>query len=181
MDRATARAVTLAWSDDRRGWGALCLLVVFVAHALRYGLTQTMNAHVYADGAYSWIFARSLAFDGDIELTNDYALCGDSFNVGIDEGGHRPANPFYFGPATIFAPVLFLLRHVVPLAASAPESWKAGCSGRSSRTAVHCRRSPSWSRSGSRIASRGVGIRSAWRQSPCSSSDWPHHSTCSAR
>jgi hypothetical protein len=80
------------------------------------------------DGQYSWIFARSLAFDGDLDLANDYALCGDPWKKGTDEGAGRPANPFYFGPGLVHAPVLFVLRKTMVLR-DAPPSWRAGCDG----------------------------------------------------
>ena len=123
--RALRRA---AWGEDRRGWGTAALLLVLVAHAVRYG-TISRAGIPYADGAYSWLFARSLAFDGDLDFTNDYALCGDPFDVGVDEGAGRPANPFYFGPALFLTPLLWIIRHVVRLPAGASEEWRAGCTG----------------------------------------------------
>jgi hypothetical protein len=87
------------------------------------------DAHTYGDGYYTWIFVRSLAFDGDVDLTNDYAICGDPWSLGADEGGHRPANPFYVGPAVFLSPVLFVVRKLVPLAADASAQWRNGCSG----------------------------------------------------
>jgi hypothetical protein len=65
---------------------------------------------VHGDGFYSWIFAHSLAFDGDVDLANDYALCGDPWGKGVDEGTGHLANPFYFGPALVWAPLLRLAR-----------------------------------------------------------------------
>lgn len=66
-----------------------------------------------ADGLYSWAYARSLAFDGDIDFKNDYALCGDPFRIGVDRGTGHPDNIFYFGPAAVWVPVLGLLRLVL--------------------------------------------------------------------
>ena len=88
------------------------------------------GGQVAGDGHYSWVMARSLAFDGDLQLGNDYALCGDPWHQGIDQGGGRPANGFYVGPALVWAPVLALVRAVVPLPADAPAAWRAGCAGR---------------------------------------------------
>lgn len=84
---------------------------------------------VGGDGFYSWIFARSLAFDNDLHLANDYAVCGDPWHVGLDEGGGRPANPFYLGPALLWTPVLKLARALVTLPADAPPRYLAGCDG----------------------------------------------------
>ncbi|MBX3190987.1 MAG: hypothetical protein KF819_28585, partial [Labilithrix sp.] len=66
--------------------------------------------HPSGDGYYSWVFARSIAFDGDLRFENDYALCGDPFGVGVDRGAGRPDNFFYAGPAIFWAPALFVVR-----------------------------------------------------------------------
>ncbi len=84
---------------------------------------------VHGDAHYSWIIARSLVFDRDLHFANDYALCGDPWHVGVDEGGGRPANPFYLGPALLWAPLLAVLRAVVPVATGASASLAAGCFG----------------------------------------------------
>lgn len=76
------------------------------------------NAHSPgSDGAYSWLWARSTVFDGDIDFANDYELCGDPLRQGIDRGTGRLDNPFYLGPALFWAPLLAILRaflHVSP-------------------------------------------------------------------
>ncbi len=84
---------------------------------------------VGSDGFYSWMFARSLAFDGDIHFANDYAVCGDPFHLGVDEGGGRPANPFYFGPALIWTPAVWLARHLIHFGPHASAAERAGCYG----------------------------------------------------
>ena len=71
-----------------------------------YRFVTATGGRIGGDGFYSWIFARSIALDGDMHFANDYALCGDPWHVGADEGGHRPANPFYVGMSLIWAPVL---------------------------------------------------------------------------
>ncbi|WP_394842165.1 glycosyltransferase family 39 protein [Pendulispora brunnea] len=116
-----------SYRNDKR-YGLLAVFVVFIAHAWRY-FANAQTSQVYGDGFYSWIFVRSLAFDGDLDFTNDYAACGDPWHVGVDEGGGRPANPFYFGPAALLAPVLFIARHLVRLPADAPASWRSACGG----------------------------------------------------
>ncbi|WP_394834322.1 glycosyltransferase family 39 protein [Pendulispora rubella] len=115
------------YRDDKR-FGLLAVFIVFVAHAWRYFASEVAG-QVHGDGFYSWIFVRSLAFDGDLDFSNDYAACGDPWGMGVDEGGGRPANPFYFGPAVLLAPVLFIVRHVIRLPAGAPASWHSGCTG----------------------------------------------------
>lgn len=118
-----------AYPEDTRGVGALAIFVVLLAHAIRYASFQITDAHTYADGYYTWIFARSLAFDGDLDLTNDYRMCGDPWHLGGEMGGHRPANPFYFGPALFLGPLLFVLKLIVRMAPTAPAAWREGCSG----------------------------------------------------
>lgn len=122
---ATLRSL-LARHRERLVVGAVFVALgwYYVARYLEHGDTV-----VRADGHYSWIFARSLAFDGDLKLDNDYALCGDPWHAGADEGGGRPANPFYLGPALIWAPWLRALRVLAPIAASAPPAFRAGCAG----------------------------------------------------
>jgi hypothetical protein len=126
FSRLLRRAV---WPHDRRPWGWLVMGVIFFAYTFRYVAAQGRDAQPYADGHYTWIYARSLAYDFDIHLANDYALCGDPFKLGIDEGGGRPANPFYFGPALLLAPVLWIVKTLVHLEPGATAQRMGGCSG----------------------------------------------------
>lgn len=113
-------------------------------HASRWGVVVTLASYAlflwmfstgpYArnagsDGYYTWLFARSIAYDHDIDFTNDYALCGDPAAKGILRGTHHPDNPFYIGPSITWVPVLSVVRHVVPLPADAPEQEKLACYG----------------------------------------------------
>ena len=92
LDAAVRWLRHAAWGKDRRGWGTAALLIVLGAHAFRHLTWMGKDGHTYSDGYYSWLFARSLAFDFDIDLTNDYALCGDPFRLGVDEAcGGRSA------------------------------------------------------------------------------------------
>lgn len=92
-------------------------------------LVDGSGFHPSGDGFYSWIYARSLAFDGDIHFANDYALCGDPFHHGFDRGGGRPDNPFYVGPAVFWTPVLFVLRLVGRIFQSADAVAASSCTG----------------------------------------------------
>ena len=85
--------------------------------------------HPSGDGYYSWVFARSLVFDGDVDFGNDYALCGDPFRVGVDRGSGHPDNPFYAGPAAFWMVPLGLLRLVFTIAAGAARAESASCAG----------------------------------------------------
>lgn len=107
---------------------SFAMLVVLIAYGMQYARTQRFHNAPHGDGFFSWMYATSLAYDGDIELTNDYRICGRPELV-VDQGGGRPANPFYFGPAMIWAPILLVVRLLVRLPATAPAAWKHACSG----------------------------------------------------
>lgn len=118
---AARRPAVLTWSRALLGTTWLAFLILYAAD--RSGATPS------GDGYYSWIYARSLAFDGDLHFANDYAICGDPFALGVDRGGGRPDNPFYVGPALFWTPALFLFRHLVPRVLLTSEIERAGCSG----------------------------------------------------
>jgi hypothetical protein len=89
-----------------------------------------------ADGHYAYLYARSLAFDHDVELTNDYAVCGDPWKQGIDRGSGHPDNQGYLGPSVLWVPLLTVARVVVPLPPDAPPEIRAGCRGALARFAL---------------------------------------------
>jgi hypothetical protein len=80
-----------------------------------------------SDGHYSYLYARSLAFDGDIDFRNDYRLCGDPFRLGGDRGSGRPDNIFYAGPAIFWTPVLLLMRAVGVEGDGCGPPWTVAC------------------------------------------------------
>jgi len=88
-------------------WGIAVSLLVLTATLFVYWSTPGAQVPV-ADGYYSWIFARSIAFDGDVDFANDYALCGDPWRIGIDRGTGHPDNIFYPGPTLFWVPVVWL-------------------------------------------------------------------------
>jgi len=115
-----------------RSWrrpARLAILLVFAMHLLRYIAYVPLDYYPGGDGYYIHMFARSLAYDGDIELTNDYRVCGDPWNIGHDAGTGHPANPWYIGPALIWAPILFVLRHLPIVPDGAPAVVRFGCRG----------------------------------------------------
>jgi hypothetical protein len=74
-------------------------------------LSADVMAHVQGDGHYTYLWARSLAFDGDLDLTNDYALCGDPWRMLTPkEPGLRPQNTWPVGPALLWSPALLAAR-----------------------------------------------------------------------
>jgi len=99
------------WIKAQR-WGLGVTLVMLVSSLWLYACTP-ISWTPGSDGFYSWIYARSLAFDGDIDFKNDYALCGDPFRIGVDRGTGHPDNIFYSGPALVWTPLLVVLRLVL--------------------------------------------------------------------
>ncbi len=103
--------VRSAWARERYGW---IVTAVMLGLALWiYGATPGVQRPV-ADGFYSYLYARSLAFDGDVDFGNDYALCGDPFAIGVDRGTGHPDNLFYPGPALVWAVPLLVARWFAP-------------------------------------------------------------------
>jgi hypothetical protein len=119
---------------DRSGSGAERWLAAatFVVPLLAYTAIYFADGtafHPSGDGYYSWIFARSLVFGGDLDFHDDYALCGDPFDVGRDRGTGHPDNPFYVGPAVFWVPQLAVLRGVFTLLFGAARAAHASCGG----------------------------------------------------
>lgn len=121
IERALRGPVASRLVEQR--WGLFVTLGMLVASLWLYASTP-ISWTPGSDGFYSWIYARSLAFDGDLDFKNDYALCGDPFAIGIDRGTGHPDNIFYAGPALVWTPVLRILR--VVLGALPP---RASCGG----------------------------------------------------
>jgi hypothetical protein len=89
-----------------------------------------------ADGFYAFLYARSLAFDQDLDFKNDYAICGDPWKQGIDRGTGHVDNPSYPGPALFWTPLLIVARAVVHVPQDAPANVRAGCIGPLARFAL---------------------------------------------
>jgi hypothetical protein len=105
-------------------WGAGAALVYTTISLVLYGMNPAAQMPG-SDGHYSWMYARSLAYDGDLDFTNDYAVCGDPFAIGWTTPAHRPANFFYFGPAVFWTPFVWILKHF----ARGSTRVEAGCVG----------------------------------------------------
>lgn len=128
--RATVHRRALAvgaFLRDRAG-GVLAFAVTTLVCLWVYA--SDVRAHQPgSDGFYSWLWARSIAFDHDVDFANDYAVCGDPARVGVDRGTGHVDNPFYAGPALIWAPLLAVLRLVITVAPDASVAVRAGCTG----------------------------------------------------
>ncbi len=83
---------------------------------------------LHGDGFYTYIWARSLAYDFDLDLTNDYAICGDHWQMGRPaEPGLGPRNQWNPGPAVVWTPMIWLGRLVHPMAGES--RYAQGCDG----------------------------------------------------
>lgn len=111
-----------------RRLSTLAFVLPLVAYVVVYFVDGT-GFHPNGDGYYSWVFARSLVFDGDFDFRNDYALCGDPFHVALDRGGGHLDDPFYVGPAVFWVPPLALLRLVFTIGLGARSAAAASCGG----------------------------------------------------
>jgi len=106
-------------------WG---ILAAIAALGIYLALFQREHPPT-SDGYYTWLYARSLVYDHDIDFTNDYATCGDPYHRGVLRGTSHPDNPFYIGPAITWAPVLWVLRAAHHTSASVPEDIRLACRG----------------------------------------------------
>jgi hypothetical protein len=108
-------------------WG---LVVTVLTAALFIGvLAATGGRGAGSDGYYTWLWARSITFDHDIDFSNDYAICGDPAWKNLDRGtGHRD-NPFYVGPSVIWVPVLWFEKTVHRFPPTATTQERLACHG----------------------------------------------------
>lgn len=106
----TGIARGLARSPAR--WDLVAALVYAAVSLLLYA-TCLDAQRPGADGYYGWIYARSLAYDGDLDFANDYSLCGDPWAMGWTTPTHHRANVFYIGPAVFWTPAIWVLKHFV--------------------------------------------------------------------
>lgn len=88
-------------------------------------------SHVQGDGHYTYQWARSIAFDGDLDLRNDYEKCSDFWRMATPaEPGLGPRNQWPVGPAYLWAPALVAAR---ALGVAGPED---ACLGRRAEVAM---------------------------------------------
>ena len=94
-------------------WDLAAALLYAAVSLLLYSVDPASQRPA-SDGQYSWVYARSLAYDGDdLDFANDYALCGDPFAIGWTTRTLHRANIFYIGPAAFWTPVIWVLKHFV--------------------------------------------------------------------
>jgi hypothetical protein len=73
---------------------------------------------IAGDGHYLYLTARSIAFDGDVDLTNQYAAWGDRWGLGVAASDGWRLPPRELGPAILMVPGLWI-GHALDLAESA--------------------------------------------------------------
>jgi hypothetical protein len=112
--------LTAGWARGRRWLGenpdqaAIGLILALYL----VGRARSPYPAIDGDGHYTWLWARSLVFDHDIDLDNDARLCGDPWRRGLGPTGHA-LNQWPLGPALLWAPLLQLARWLLPGAAPA--------------------------------------------------------------
>ena len=116
----------IAWGRPQR-WGLIVSALALLSNLLLFGAVERKDPA--SDGHYTWLFARSLAYDGDIDFTNDYALCGDPYHHNVNRGGGHPDNPFYVGPSIFWVPVLLAERAVLRTPPGTPDNVARACRG----------------------------------------------------
>lgn len=86
---------------------------------------------IHGDGHYTYLWGRSLAFDHDLRLENDYALCGDPWELEKPVApGLGPRNVTSIGGGILWAPLLMLAKLLMPgVARNADPMIAGGCSG----------------------------------------------------
>ncbi|MCA9699055.1 MAG: hypothetical protein KC431_16145, partial [Myxococcales bacterium] len=107
----------------RRALVAAALAGLGVASMLAVAVWIDWRHSIAGDGHYVFAAARSLAFDGDLDLTNQYRLMGDRWGLGrdpCDDGWRLP--PREIGPSLLMVPGLWL-HHALNLA----PHWAPAC------------------------------------------------------
>jgi hypothetical protein len=115
-------------------WGLTVTVLTLAANLAAFATLHQKDPE--SDGKYNWIYARSLAFDHDIDFTNDYDLCGDHGKLGKERGGGHPDNPFYIGPSLFWVPAIEVARNVYHFSPNAPKERKKACDGPIAKAAL---------------------------------------------
>lgn len=98
---------------------------------------EPMNAAVHGDGYYTWLWARSIVFDRDVDFERDYQLCDDPWGLARTEQGDV-INQWNPGPSLFWIPILlFDLATHHPALDSPDPRFANGCAGPLAERAVH--------------------------------------------
>lgn len=119
---------------SKTGWLGLGLTLVALGLLVRF---NPMSSVVHGDGYYTYLWARSIVFDRNVDFADDYALCPDPW--GMADMPHGVAmNQWSPGAALFFAPILafdVLTQH--PALTSADPHVALGCIGPLAERAAH--------------------------------------------
>ncbi|MDX2022375.1 MAG: glycosyltransferase family 39 protein [Deltaproteobacteria bacterium] len=67
-------------------------------------MAHTASPYAQGDGTYYYLYLRSALFDRDLDFSNDLALLGQPFNLGISHITGRPKNFWTCGSAVFWSP-----------------------------------------------------------------------------
>ena len=97
-----AAAGLLAFARARRG----ALPVLTALFCLGMAAQLTMGARLQSDGFYYYAYLRSIAFDRDVNFTNDYRMLGlgDKTNLFVPTPTGYAQSAWTIGPAFVWAP-----------------------------------------------------------------------------
>jgi hypothetical protein len=94
----------------------------------KYSDPEQLRSHAavveaHGDGFYYYAYLRSLAFDHDVDFTNDFRLpaLADQFHAGINPITKRPQNVFTVGPALFWMPLVPVAKLAMKL-----DAWMGG-------------------------------------------------------
>jgi hypothetical protein len=100
---------------SRRSMGRKLTAFVFAGlFALGVGAQINLGARLQSDGFYYFAYLRSLAFDGDVDFSNDYRLLGlgDKTHLFVPSPTGHAQSAWTIGPAFTWAP-FFALAHPI--------------------------------------------------------------------
>ncbi|GAB4217412.1 MAG: hypothetical protein OHK0013_44860 [Sandaracinaceae bacterium] len=117
--------------------GGALVLVAGVAWLIFLSVLNPQRASVHGDGYYTYLWARTLVFDHDVDFANDYETCADPW--GMASMPHGVAmNQWSPGAALFFVPVLlFDIATHHPALDSSDAHVSNGCIGALAERAVH--------------------------------------------
>jgi hypothetical protein len=109
---ATHRSPSHAGLGVRKGWPVLPLLALAFAAGLAAQLH--FGARLQSDGFYYYAYLRSLAFDGDVDFSNDYRLLGlgDKTHLFVPTPTGHAQSAWTIGPAIVWSP-FFAVGHII--------------------------------------------------------------------
>jgi hypothetical protein len=127
--------MTLEGRSVSRSGALIALAAGAVLVALSIGNPQSSSVH--GDGYYTYLWARTIVFDHDVDFANDYTTCTDPWGMASMPHG-LAMNQWSPGAAIFFAPILLFdlathhpaLDNADPLVANA-------CIGALAERAVH--------------------------------------------